>query len=29
LAARYIDNFKLYSDGCTPAVIAAGTKRLK
>jgi phosphoenolpyruvate carboxykinase (ATP) len=28
LAARYIDNFKLYADGCAPEVIAAGPKRL-
>ncbi len=29
LAARYIENFKLYADGCTPEVLAAGPKRLK
>ena len=28
LAARYIDNFKLYEDGCPPEVLAAGPKRL-
>jgi phosphoenolpyruvate carboxykinase (ATP) len=29
LAARYIENFKLYADGCTPEVLAAGPTRLK
>ena len=29
LAARFIENFKLFSDGCTPEVIAAGPHRLK
>jgi phosphoenolpyruvate carboxykinase (ATP) len=29
LAARYIENFKLYAEGCTPEVLAAGPKRLK
>jgi phosphoenolpyruvate carboxykinase (ATP) len=29
LAARYVENFKLYADGCTPEVLAAGPKRLK
>ncbi|MEP0813390.1 MAG: phosphoenolpyruvate carboxykinase (ATP) [bacterium] len=28
LAARYIENFKLFADGCTPEVIAAGPKRM-
>ncbi len=28
LAARYIENFKLFADGCDPAVLAAGPKRL-
>ena len=28
LAARYIENFKLFEDGCPPEVIAAGPKRL-
>ena len=28
LAARYIENFKLYADGCPPEVVAAGPKRL-
>jgi len=28
LAARYIDNFKLYEQGCPPEVLAAGPKRL-
>lgn len=29
LAARYIENFKIYSDGCPQEVINAGPKRLK
>jgi phosphoenolpyruvate carboxykinase (ATP) len=29
LAARYIENFKLYADGCPAEVLAAGPKRLK
>ncbi len=29
LAARYIENFKLYADGCPAEVQAAGPKRLK
>ena len=29
LAARYIENFKLYSAGCPSEVLAAGPKRLK
>jgi phosphoenolpyruvate carboxykinase (ATP) len=29
LAARYIENFKLYADGCPPKVLKAGPKRLK
>jgi len=29
LAARYIENFKLYANGCTPEVLEAGPKRLK
>ena len=29
LAARYIENFKLYADGCPPDVAKAGPKRLK
>ena len=29
LAARYIENFKLFADGCPPEVLAAGPKRLK
>jgi phosphoenolpyruvate carboxykinase (ATP) len=29
LAARYIENFKLYADGCPPEVLKAGPKRLK
>jgi len=29
LAARYIENFKKFADGCPPEVIAAGPKRLK
>jgi phosphoenolpyruvate carboxykinase (ATP) len=28
LAARYIENFKLFADGCTREVVAAGPKRL-
>ncbi len=28
LAARYIENFKLFTDGCPPEVIAAGPRRL-
>ncbi len=28
LAARYIENFKLFADGCSPEVVAAGPKRL-
>ncbi|MGD8452386.1 MAG: phosphoenolpyruvate carboxykinase (ATP) [Phycisphaerae bacterium] len=28
LAARYIENFKLFTDGCPPEVLAAGPKRL-
>ena len=28
LAARYIENFKLYEDGCPPEVVASGPKRL-
>jgi phosphoenolpyruvate carboxykinase (ATP) len=29
LAARYIENFKLYAEGCPPDILAAGPKRLK
>jgi phosphoenolpyruvate carboxykinase (ATP) len=29
LVARYIENFKLFVDGCSPEVLAAGPKRLK
>jgi phosphoenolpyruvate carboxykinase (ATP) len=29
LAARYIENFKLFADGCPPEVAAAAPKRLK
>jgi len=29
LVARYIDNFKLFADGCPPEVLAAGPRRLK
>jgi phosphoenolpyruvate carboxykinase (ATP) len=29
LVARYIENFKLFVDGCPPEVLAAGPKRLK
>ncbi len=29
LAARFIENFKLYADGCSQEVIKAGPKRLK
>jgi len=29
LAARYIENFKLFASGCTPEILAAGPKRLK
>jgi len=29
LAARYIENFKLFADGCPPEILAAGPKRLK
>jgi phosphoenolpyruvate carboxykinase (ATP) len=29
LVARYIENFKLFADGCPPEVLAAGPKRLK
>ncbi len=29
LAARYIDNFKLFASGCPPEVAAAGPRRLK
>jgi len=28
LAARYIENFKLFESGCPPEVIAAGPRRL-
>ncbi len=28
LAARYIENFKLFAEGCPPEVLAAGPKRL-
>jgi phosphoenolpyruvate carboxykinase (ATP) len=28
LAARYIENFKLFEDGCPPEIVAAGPKRL-
>jgi phosphoenolpyruvate carboxykinase (ATP) len=28
LAARYIENFKLFADGCSPEVVAAGPKRV-
>ena len=28
LAARYIENFKLFTEGCPPEVAAAGPKRL-
>jgi len=28
LAARYIENFKLFAEGCPPEVAAAGPKRL-
>ena len=28
LAARYIENFKLFEAGCSPEVAAAGPKRL-
>ena len=28
LAARYVENFKLYADGCPPEVAAAGPRRL-
>jgi len=29
LAARYIENFKLFADGCAPEVVQAGPKRMK
>jgi phosphoenolpyruvate carboxykinase (ATP) len=29
LAARFIENFKLFKDGCPEHVIQAGPKRLK
>ena len=29
LVARYIENFKLYAEGCPQEVIAAGPKRLR
>ncbi len=29
LAARYIENFKLFSDGCPPEVVAAGPRRMR
>ncbi len=29
LAARYIENFKLYTDGCPEEVAGAGPTRLK
>ena len=29
LAARYIENFKLYADGCPAEILAAGPMRLK
>ena len=29
LVARYLENFKLFADGCPPEVLAAGPKRLK
>jgi phosphoenolpyruvate carboxykinase (ATP) len=28
LAARYLENFKMFADGCPPEVVAAGPKRL-
>jgi phosphoenolpyruvate carboxykinase (ATP) len=28
LAARYVENFKLFADGCSPEVVQAGPKRL-
>jgi phosphoenolpyruvate carboxykinase (ATP) len=28
MAARYIENFKLFEDGCPPEIVAAGPKRL-
>ncbi len=28
LVARYIENFKLFADGCSPEVVASGPKRL-
>ncbi len=28
LAARYVENFKLFADGCPPEIVAAGPKRL-
>ena len=28
LAARYIENFKLFADGCPPEVLAAGPRRV-
>ena len=29
LAARYLENFKLFAEGCSQQVIDAGPKRLK
>jgi len=29
LVARYIENFKLFAEGCPAEVLAAGPKRLK
>jgi phosphoenolpyruvate carboxykinase (ATP) len=29
LAARYIENFKNFAEGCPPEILAAGPKRLK
>ena len=29
LVARYLENFKLFADGCPPEILAAGPKRLK
>ena len=29
LVARYVENFKLFAEGCPPEVLAAGPKRLK
>ena len=29
LAARFLENFKLFADGCPPEIVKAGPRRLK